>query len=192
RDEENYLLTKSWSIIKEIASAEDFIVFLKSLVGHDIKNLINGVDDHSDERLIQEDTVRTFIQVKQIIEPLLMEKKNFGEREFLQKLHDTLEANPSLVNNLRLCHANTQALKHMYENISNRGEVTKERIFLAVTKGEYLFKRTENDNNEGEYTATLSYPSKISQDGIARYSFSDLQDLRGRALLIAKAPANTK
>ncbi|KAF0517032.1 e3 ubiquitin-protein ligase [Gigaspora margarita] len=189
--EEIYFLTNSWSIIKEIASAKVFIIFLKSLVGHDIKNLINGVDDHSDERLIQEDTVRTFIQVKQIMESLLVERKKYNEYLFLQKLRDTLEANPSLVNNLRLCHTNTQALKHMYETISNRGEVTKEKIFLAVTKGTYLFKRMEND--EGEYTAILSYPSKISQDETARYyNLSDLQDLRGRALLIAKAPTNTK
>ncbi|CAG8493234.1 1592_t:CDS:10 [Gigaspora margarita] len=192
RDEENYFLTKIWPLIKEIASAGDFIIFLKSLVGHDIKNLINGVDDHSDERLIQEDTVRTFIQVKQIMEPLL-DSKQSNERVFLQKLLNTLKANPSLENKLLLCHTNTQALKHMYANISNRGEMTKEKIFLAVTKGGYLFKRMgNNEDDEGEYTATLSYPSKISQDGYAKYKFSDLQDLRGRALLIAKTPVNTK
>ncbi|CAG8761924.1 35753_t:CDS:2, partial [Racocetra persica] len=51
-----------WSIIKEIACSKECINFLQELVGHDLKNLINGADDHSDERLIQEDTVSTFIQ----------------------------------------------------------------------------------------------------------------------------------
>ncbi|CAG8442611.1 13450_t:CDS:10 [Gigaspora rosea] len=190
-DQIDKLIIAVKQLINIPSTLEKLDQLITSLVGHDIKNLINGVDDHSDERLIQEDTVRTFIQVKQIMESLLVERKKYNEHVFLQKLHDILEANPSLVNNLRLCHTNTQALKHMYETISNRGEVTKEKIFLAVTKGTYLFKRMEND--EGEYTATLSYPRKISQDETARhYNLSDLQDLRGRALLIAKAPTNTK
>ncbi|CAG8487332.1 35591_t:CDS:10 [Gigaspora margarita] len=182
-----------WSTIVEISLTIDFVIFLKSLVGHNLKNLINGVDDHSDERLIQENTVQTFIQVKQILEPLLEEKKEDDNlssiQEFIQILYDIIRNNPSLISKLRLCNANAQALMNMYKNISNRGEMTKEKIFYSVTKGVFLFKRMDDDENR--YTATLSYPSEIVRDGVARYTFADLQDLRGRALLIAKAPINT-
>ncbi|CAG8712114.1 276_t:CDS:2, partial [Acaulospora morrowiae] len=68
----------------------------------------------------------------------------------------------------------------MYKNISNRGEVTKEKIKNAVEKGTYTFERTGND----EFSVTLTYPSRVEK--VKPYSLSDLQDLRGRALLIAK------
>ncbi|CAG8477692.1 8259_t:CDS:10, partial [Cetraspora pellucida] len=188
------LLTNDiWSIIKEICDSKDFIIFLKSLVGNNLQNLINGVDDHSDERLIQENIVQTFIQVKQILEPLLEERegddRHSAVQEFFQILHNIVNRNPSLISKLRLCNANAQALKNLYNNISNRGEVTKEKIIYSVTKGVYLFKRMEDDENR--YTATLSYTSDTLQENIASYAFSDLQDLRGRALLIARAPSNT-
>ncbi|CAG8851198.1 21745_t:CDS:1, partial [Racocetra persica] len=50
------------------------------------------------------------------------------------------------------------------------------------------------ENNEYQCTATLSYPSNNTRDGVGltEYAFSDLQDLRGRALLIAKAPVDAK
>ncbi|CAG8851126.1 8960_t:CDS:1, partial [Racocetra persica] len=52
------------------------------------------------------------------------------------------------------------------------------------------------ENNEYQCTATLSYPSNNTRDGdgvgLTEYAFSDLQDLRGRALLIAKAPVDAK
>ncbi|CAG8700953.1 9166_t:CDS:2, partial [Racocetra fulgida] len=185
-----------WSVIEEICSAIGFVIFLKSLVGHNLKNLINGVDDHSDERLIQENTVQTFIQVKQILEPLFEEKKGDNKSKhsmvqgFLQILCGIVKKNPSLASKLRLCNANAQALKNICKNIYNRGEMTKEKIFYSVTKGVYLFKKMNDDENR--YTATLSYSSEISPDSIANYTFENLQDLRGRALLIAKAPTNTK
>ncbi|CAG8447095.1 15140_t:CDS:10 [Dentiscutata erythropus] len=190
------LLEDFWSIIKEMACSKECINFLQELVGHDLKNLINGADDHSDERLIQEDTVSTFIQVKQILEPLLSKNEDTAQLavdKFIKSLVDIIKTNTSLASKLRLCNAHTQALKNMYKNISNRGEVTKEKIFYAVTKGVYSFMRIEND--EYKCTATLSYPSNNMRDGdtkSTKYAFSDLQDLRGRALLIAKAPVDTK
>ncbi|CAG8708665.1 17210_t:CDS:2, partial [Gigaspora margarita] len=63
-----------WSTIKEMACSNECINFLQELVGHDLKNLINCADDYSDECLIQEDAISTFIQVKQILEPLLSKK----------------------------------------------------------------------------------------------------------------------
>ncbi|CAG8490067.1 2405_t:CDS:10 [Cetraspora pellucida] len=185
------MINYDWSTIKEISSTIDFVVFLKSLVGHDLKHLINGVDDHSDERLIKENIVQKFIQVKQILEPLIEERNNehSAVQEFLQILLNIVNMNPSLISALRLCNANAQALKIIYRNISNRGEMTKEKIFYSVTKGVYLFKRMEDD--ESKYTATLSYSSDILRDSIANYTFDDLQSLRSRALLIINTKAFT-
>ncbi|CAG8820588.1 13850_t:CDS:2, partial [Racocetra persica] len=59
RVERSHSLTRTTIMVKKNANE---IYSIGELVGHDLKNLINGADDHSDERLIQEDTVSTFIQ----------------------------------------------------------------------------------------------------------------------------------
>ncbi|KAF0449680.1 e3 ubiquitin-protein ligase [Gigaspora margarita] len=185
-----FKLEKCWPMIKEMADSKDFLIFLHSLVGHDLKILINGVDDHSDERLIQEDTVSTFIRVNQILEPLVAKSEGSADlavEKFLRNLFNVISKNKTLANNLRLCNTHAQALKNMYENISNRGEVTKEKIYYAVTKGVYTFQRI--DDEEYKCTATLSYQSNNARDDNAlTYTVNDLQDLSGRALLIAKIP----
>ncbi|CAG8581260.1 17097_t:CDS:2, partial [Acaulospora morrowiae] len=188
----NRISDKSWEAISEISASRDFIKFLKSLVGHDLKNLINGVDDHSDERLMQADTVSTFIQVKSILEPLLVKgsKDVSGHliNMFLSKFLKVTESNPLLANKVKLCNSNYQALKNMYENLSKRGEITKQRIKNCVVKGTYEF--TNSETEEQRCTAKLSYHSNKSNKTLTTYSFADLQDLRGRALLIAKAPVD--
>ncbi|CAG8477178.1 1481_t:CDS:10, partial [Racocetra fulgida] len=157
-----------WALIKELSLSGDFLNWLRSIADHDIKNLINGVDDHSDERLIQEDTVSSLIHVKQFLLPIMLDAENFSLEEFLKEIRNVAETNSSLAT-----------------AISNRGEVTKEKISNAVKIGVYEFKWTSKDD---VCSATLSYSSKNGTK--MTYSMSDLQDLRGRALLIAK-PAST-
>ncbi|CAG8450066.1 601_t:CDS:10, partial [Dentiscutata heterogama] len=170
-----------WSLIKELSIAEDFIIFLRSIAEHDLKNLINGVDDHSDERLIQEDTVSSLIQVKQFLFPLLNAAPTLTLDTFLQELFKVIELNPTLATKVTLCNSNNMALQNMYSNISNRGEVTKEKIRNAVKIGTYKFEWKSTDK---KCSVNLSYP--ITKTRIVTYNFNDLQDLRGRALLIAK------
>ncbi|CAG8501307.1 19531_t:CDS:10, partial [Dentiscutata erythropus] len=170
-----------WSLIKELSIAEDFIIFLRSIAEHDLKNLINGVDDHSDERLIQEDTVSSLIQVKQFLFPLLNAAPTLTLDTFLQELFKVIELNPTLATKVTLCNSNNMALQNMYANISNRGEVTKEKIRNAVKIGTYKFEWKSTDK---KCSVNLSYP--ITKTRIVTYNFNDLQDLRGRALLIAK------
>ncbi|CAG8443124.1 10027_t:CDS:10 [Scutellospora calospora] len=172
-----------WELIKELSNASDFIIFLRSVAEHDIKNLINGVDDHSDERLIQEDTVSSLIQVKQFLLPLLNSAESLSLEQFLQDLRGITDTNPSLGSKIALCNSSNMALQNMYNNISNRGEVTKEKIRNAVKKGTYTFKRVSKDDR---CSVMLTYPSSTESKP---YSLNDLHDLRGRALLISKPGA---
>ncbi|CAG8488111.1 5420_t:CDS:10 [Diversispora eburnea] len=169
-----------WELIKELSRASDFIIFLRSVAEHDIKNLINGVDD-SDERLIQEDTVSSLIQVKQFLLPLLNSSKQLSLKSFLHELLGIIDLNPSLGSKIALCNNSNMALQNMYNNISNRGEVTKEKIVNAVKEGTYTFKRVDKSDKS---SLILTYPVNPKQ-----YSLSDLHDLRGRALLISKPGA---
>ncbi|RIA89917.1 hypothetical protein C1645_805996 [Glomus cerebriforme] len=173
-----------WKLIKELSNADEFIGFLKEIAEHDIKNLINGVDDHSDERLIQEDTVSSLIQVKQFLLPLMNKNKTEDIASFLGSLSNVLKKNSTLGQKIALCNSSNMALRNMYKNISNRGEVTKEKIKNAVRNGSYTFRR---DKKEDKCSVSLKYVSKTSKSEVTMtYDINEILDLRGRALLIAK------
>jgi hypothetical protein len=171
-----------WKLIKELSDAEEFLSFLKKIAEHDIKNLINGVDDHSDERLIQEDAVSSLIQVKQFLFPL-MNKNMETISDLLKELLNVIKKNYTLGEKIALCNNSNMALQNMYNNIQNRGEVTKEKIKNAVLNGTFTFTR---DVKEDKCLVSLQYPSKSN----VKYNLNEILDLRGRALLIAK-PKNT-
>src|SRR6266542_1325078 len=137
-----------WKLIRELSSADDFMAFLRKIAQHDIKNLINGVDDHSDERLIQEDTVSSLIQVKQFLFPLMEKNKMETIYDFLELLLNVIKKNSTLGEKIALCNNSNMALQNMYNNISNRGEVTKEKIKNVVTNGTYTFTRDQNQKGD--------------------------------------------
>jgi len=169
-----------WKIIKEIAAARELLVWLDKIGSDELKNVINGVDDHSDERLIQEDTVSSLMEVKQFLAPLKSVDVQLRVPEFLKKLRELADKNKLLAERIALCNGHRSALMNMYENITNRGEVTKERIKNAATRGVYVFKR---DVYEDRCSVEMSYETG---KGNNKYDLTELQDLRGRALLIAK------
>ncbi|UZO04044.1 uncharacterized protein OCT59_024443 [Rhizophagus irregularis] len=173
-----------WKLIKELSNADEFISFLEEIVEHDIKNLINGVDDHSDERLVQEDTVSSLIQVKQILLPFMNKNKRDDIAGFLASLSNIIKKNPTLGEKIALCNSCHMALRNMYKNISDRGEVTKEKIKNAVLNGSYTFGR---DEKEDKCFVTLKYTSRtFKSEMLMTYNMNEILDLRGRALLIAK------
>jgi hypothetical protein len=170
-----------WKLIKELSDAEEFLSFLKKIAEHDIKNLINGVDDHSDERLIQEDAVSSLIQVKQFLFPLM--NRNMETISDLEELLNVIKKNHTLREKIAFCNSNNMALQNMYNNIQNREEVTKEKIKNAVLNGTFTFTR---DLKEDKCLVSLQYPSKSN----VKYNLNEILELRERALLIAK-PKNT-
>ncbi|CAI2194854.1 13146_t:CDS:2, partial [Funneliformis geosporum] len=167
-----------WKLITELSNADNFIDFLKNIADHDITNLINGVDDHSDENLIQEDTVTSLIQVKQFL-MCLMKKNMDTVADVLKVLLNVIKTNPTLGDKISLCSNSNMALQNMYNNISNRGEVTKEKIKNAVKNGIYTFKRDEKEGDKCQ--VILEYTSKTNM----QYNLNEIFDLRGGALLIA-------
>ncbi|KAF0475938.1 e3 ubiquitin-protein ligase [Gigaspora margarita] len=160
-----------WELIKSLSLADEFIRFLQSVAEHDITNM-----------------------VKKFLLPLLKNVEILKPKTFLKKLCEITEQNPVLGQKITLCNSNRKALENMYKNINNRTEVTQERIINAVRIGTYTFKRISNDD---KCTAILTYPinslltNSDSMDDKDEpnekpYTLNDLQDLRGRALLIAK------
>ncbi|CAG8727878.1 12026_t:CDS:1, partial [Acaulospora colombiana] len=175
----------SWELIKELSSAGEFIEFLRTIAEHDIKNMINGVEG-TNERLIQEDTVSSLIQVKQFLLPLLNDAGRLTTKKFLSKLCAISKSNSSLSIRVKVCVNNSSSLKNMYRNISNKGEVTVEKIMNSVKRGTYTFQKNKDDS----CTLCLTYPTLQGES--CNLNLSDLQDLRGRALLITKPGASNE
>ncbi|CAG8459689.1 1476_t:CDS:10, partial [Ambispora leptoticha] len=178
-----------WSLIKELSTANKFIEFLRRNAEYDLKNLINAVDDHSDEQLIREDTVSSLIQIKHFLLPIVGDadkNKISGIDAFIKELSSISNKNPALSKKLTLCNLHRLALENMCANILRKGEVTKKRIKNAATIGIYEFQRPAKEDN---CTVQLTY---YWQDQPAKYTLNDLLDLRGRALLIAKSANSVK
>ncbi|RIA83496.1 hypothetical protein C1645_880465, partial [Glomus cerebriforme] len=175
-----------WDLIKELSEANEFIVFLHKIADHDIKNLINVVDDFSNERLIQEDTISSLIQVKQFLFPLLKSaERSSSLRKFLNEIRNIIQQNANLGSNLALCNSKYMTLQTLYNSVSNKENITMEKIRKAVKKGIYIFER----NIKGDTCEViLTYPT-IKGTSQPSYSLTDLHDLSGCALFISKSSA---
>ncbi|GBC04613.1 hypothetical protein RclHR1_05780004 [Rhizophagus clarus] len=177
-------LKKSVDILKDdsmkLNQINGFFVYLDNnlsnvnneIAAHDIKNLINGIDDRSDEKLIQDETVSSLIQV-------IMNKNKIEDvTSFLILLSIVIDKNPTLGEKIILCNS-CMALRNMYRSITNRREVTKEKIKDAVLKGTFTFTRDKKDD---ECLVSLQHPSKSN----VKYSLNEILDLRGQGLSITK------
>ncbi|CAG8741694.1 10694_t:CDS:2, partial [Racocetra persica] len=183
----SYIKDNCWELIKALSMSQDFIKWLRSIAEHNIKNLINSVDDQSDERLIQEETMSSLIQVHQVLVPIIKNDETLTIKKLLRKLVTIVDSNPKLGQKIELCNCNRKALENLVKNIDNKTEITQERISNSVKKGVFTFKRLENDD---KCTATLSYSTRVFagtlEKQMTKFTLNDLLDLRGRALLISK------
>ncbi|PKB92852.1 hypothetical protein RhiirA5_443151, partial [Rhizophagus irregularis] len=106
---------------------------------------------------------------------------------FLASLSNIIKKNPTLGEKIALCNSCHMALRNMYKSISDRGEVTKEKIKNVVLNGSYTFGSDEKDD---KCFVLLNYTSRTSKSKVLMtYNMNEILDLRERAsLLIAKRP----
>ncbi|CAG8668949.1 16531_t:CDS:2, partial [Acaulospora morrowiae] len=178
-----------WSIIEALSLAKEFIDFLfKELVGRDLTNLINAVDDQSSTKLLRENTVVALIEVNKALDPLSKEASRSSIDSFLDCLSEVSKKNPSLTTKIITCNTHNLALQNMYRNIANRGEVTKEKIKNVVTIGLYTFQHVERTDL---CEVMLTYDTTQNQPRVTdSYNLADLHDLYSRALFIGKSIAS--
>jgi hypothetical protein len=159
-----------WELIRVLSNTNDFTRFFKEISKHDIKNLINGVDE------VQEEMVSLLIQFRQFLLPLMnheMEDIN----SFLIELLNVVEKNPTLGENIASFNSSNIALRNMYNNIQYCEDISEE-IKNAVLNGTYIFTR---DEKEDECFVLLKYLSKTK---VVTYNMKEILDLREQALLV--------
>ncbi|CAG8567399.1 4452_t:CDS:2, partial [Cetraspora pellucida] len=180
-----------WAMIGALSFAGDFISWLQTIAEGDLRNLINGVDD---KREVQDETVASLIEVKQFLAPLIKDMVMFFKEgkstlmvitKFLDHVYKITLKNESLHEKITHCCSSSIALQNIYFSILNRGEVTKERIKDAATRGLYKFHRDKNLDK-----CVVELACKDKSGSTYTYDLSGLQDLQGQALLIAKQAAS--
>ena len=168
---------EDWNIVSQLSESKELITFLKSVVGEDLRNLIDAVEEYS-EQSVNESVVSDLIDVKRYLEPLLGVK---SADELVEKIPLNREISRSvkkIPEKLEACLDNIHSLKNLYNNVANRGEMTKEIIANALEKGTFSFHL---DNKSEVCQAMLSYQRGTAE---VKYGLEALSDLRSRALLL--------
>ncbi|XP_023932493.1 E3 ubiquitin-protein ligase rnf213-alpha-like [Lingula anatina] len=174
--------TDTWNVITELSKSQALLEFLREVVDEDIRNLIDAVEEHS-EQFVSEYTVSELIAVKRFIQPLLKLESAFltQPERFFHTLQRCVKDGPKDISGkLHSCMDHLHSLKALYANVANRGEMTKEIIRNVLQVGRFKFDLY----GENFCQATVFYKKhkKTTQFGI-----NELNDLRSRALLLVNA-----
>ena len=183
-------------IVSVLAESRELLSFIEETVGDDMVVLIDVVEEHSDQ-FISEATVSHLIDVHRFLKNVVKDKPTHPVA-FLCRLknsYDNLRGKKGMAAKIDECSRNVHSLRALYKNVANRGEMTKESISNALTKGSYQLGRNES----GSWEVLLTYKrqknstKKTAEQGDKRastndhdtcYKLAELQDLRSRALLI--------
>lgn len=176
----NVVNTDMLAILKELQKSSLLIDFLLNVVDEDIRNLIDAVEEHS-EQYVRESTVSDLIEVKRFLQPLLKQKYDENIQKFFSAMSRSLETSgiKNVERKIHECYSNLHSLKALYNHVANRGEHTKEIIENITRRGVFHFSLKEKDCD-----VVVEYKQDKKTHS---FSKSYLNDLRSRALLILNA-----
>lgn len=164
-------------ILEELKKSTTLIDFLQSVVNEDIRNLIDAVEEHS-EQYVRESTVSDLIDVKRFLQPLLKQKCDDNIQTFFNVMKTSLKTIGLDKIELKIheCSCNVHSLKALYNQVANRGKHTTKIIENIVNRGVFHFCL-----NEKECEVVVEYRLEEKEH---TYSKTYLNDLRSRALLL--------
>ncbi|XP_067672826.1 uncharacterized protein [Haliotis asinina] len=173
-------------VLKELSSAKGLIDFLKDKPMDDLRNLIDAVEEHS-EQSIQESTVSALIAVKRFLSPMMHSGSKKTVLQVLAVLNKSV--NDSQVEKLavkvNICKTHLHGLRTLLKNVANRGEMTKDVVKNTLKEGaKFAFKLDKKG-----CSVKLSYKSH----GVhTTHTRADLNDLRSRVLLMVNTESKRK
>ena len=177
-------------ILAEVGRSSSLIDFLRTVVDDDIRNLIDAVEEHS-EQYVRESTVSDLIAVKRFFRPLLKEDFQRDTKKFFQMMKKSVESSgiKDIPAKIFECSSSLHSLKALYNHVANRGEVTKEMIENILSKGKFhFFLQNGVCEIRAEYKQKVQQGKQVSSS----YTTAALNDLRSRALLIMNSEEKQK
>ena len=174
------------SIVLELAQSHDLVDLLIETANDDVVVFIDAVEEHSDQTVSESD-VSDFIEVHRFISPVVQDLPD-DPKEFFDNLHRryvSLEKlKTGMAAKIKVCSCSVHSLKNLYNNLANRGEMTKEIIANALSKGFYNIEGGTDTQVFGgsNWQFKLTYDTKYEVN--RTYNMGELLDFRSRALLI--------
>ncbi|XP_048248430.1 uncharacterized protein LOC124132728 [Haliotis rufescens] len=173
-------------VLNELSTSKHLIDFLKDKPMDDLRNLIDAVEEHS-EQSIQESTVSALIAVKRFLSPLMHSGSEKTVLQVLTVLSKSVNDSQveKLAEKISVCKTHLHGLKALFNNVANRGEMTKDVVKNTLKKGaKFSFM-----SDEKGCSVRLAYKSH----GVhTTHTRTDLNDLRSRVLLMVNTEANRK
>lgn len=171
-----------WAVFEELSKATQLVQFLQESLEDDFRNLIDAVEERS-EQTLDETTVSDLIKVKEFLQPILRKKAWGTPEELFRTIKKCIEkAGTDVSKKINNCFYHRHGLKALYQYVANRGELTKDMIASAMTRGTYLWTLDESSL----CTVSLIY-KKLKSNEKLRLSSEELNDLRSRALLLSNS-----
>ena len=166
-------------VIKVLSESKQLVTFLKEAIDEDIRNLIDAVEEHSDQ-YVTEATVSDLIDVHGCLKNLI-KCMNCDFQKFLKEISELCNGDiASTLKKMENCRAHVHSLRALYLNVANRGEATMEIIDNALKHGKFLLDANGSSHSNCEITIKR-------QDRPVTYNEDDIQNLRSRALLLMNA-----
>ncbi|XP_033637454.1 uncharacterized protein LOC117298354 [Asterias rubens] len=173
---------EDWCTMHELVHSKDLIQFLKPIIDDDLRNLTDAVEERSDS-LVNESTVSDLIEVQRYMGSFLRIEVIDTPKKLIDAIAKSKQLEIKNVSEkIRTCNEHFHALKNLYNNIAQRGEMTKKIIRNALDKGSYEFVLSK----DGELCkVSMSYTR--DDETSATYEQDELNDLRSRALLMVNS-----
>lgn len=173
---------EEWELISELSSALELLKIIRDkFLNEDLGILMDAVEDSSDS-WIREDTVSNLLKIKRFLFTLLspeLAPTNLQGLATMIREMARLNKEDDFISKIQNCSTHLNGLVRLFDGLANRGELTKEIIASVMKKGQINF---HIDNETKIPTVTVTYASSRSE---TRIYYTELQELRSRALLIA-------
>ncbi|XP_052068615.1 uncharacterized protein LOC127707897 [Mytilus californianus] len=174
-----YISPEVTEVLEVLKSAVSLLNFLNEVVDEDIRNLIDAVEEHS-EQYVRESTVSDLIEVKRFLYPILKKTYEGDLTNFFSLLRKQLTSGAkNIPAKIHDCRDNLHTLRSLYKNVANRGERTKEIIDSIIKRGKFCFCLKD-------HICDITVKYKQGRKPVSHNS-AGLSDLRSRALLLMNA-----
>ncbi|XP_038050110.1 uncharacterized protein LOC119723500 [Patiria miniata] len=173
---------EDWRAIHELINSEQLIQFLRPIIDDDLRNLTDAVEERSDS-FVNESTVSDLIEVQRYMGSFLRVEVLDTPEKLIEAIAESRELGIKKVSDkIKTCNDHFHALKNLYNNIAQRGEMTKKIIRNAIHGGSYTFLL-----KEGEEVCNVSMSYEREDNSSATFEKDELNDLRSRALLMVNS-----
>ncbi|XP_022093859.1 uncharacterized protein LOC110981021 [Acanthaster planci] len=119
---------EDWRAIDELINFEELIQFLKPIIDDDLRNLTDAVEERSDS-FVNESTVSDLIEVQRYMGSFLRVGVLDTPENLINAIAESRDLGiKNISDKIKTCNDHFHALKNLYNNIAQRGEMTKKII----------------------------------------------------------------